>query len=199
MSVNRPRELDYLVLNSLPKGVHIRPVRTDEVDVLYQLAIRHFGNEIASFDVVKRIIGHHPESAFAIGRYGRSRTFKPLGYVALLLLNRAGVSRLRNGQLNAADPDLSLLCRPDEEPAGIYVWGVVAPGKAIVGLLKMMEVLKKEPYCHADIYARPASKSGLQLMQALQFERIFAGASPGEKPLYRYRRLINRNGARCVV
>ncbi|WP_137392308.1 hypothetical protein [Rhodoligotrophos defluvii] len=198
MSVNKPRELDYLDVNSLPKGIQIRTVRQEDVNVLYQLAVRHFGNEIASFDVVERILQHHPESAYAIGRYDKTKKFKPLGYVALLMLNQEGVKRLKMGEFNAADPDLAHLSLPGEQPAGIYVWGVVAPGKAIAGLPKIMEILKRKPYCHADVYARPASVSGLHLMQALCFERIFDGAR-GEKPLYRYRRLINRKASLFVV
>ena len=168
-------------------------MRNEEFDLLYNLAVRHFGDEIASFDVVRRVVNHNPASAYSIGRCCEDEDdFRPLGYVALLLLNRKGVRALEAGKLDAAEPDLSLLVLPGHEPAGIYVWGVVAVGKAAAGLISVMEVLKTEPYRRADVYARPASVSGLHLMQALHFERCFNGVDPGDKPLYRYKRVVNR-------
>lgn len=195
MSIKNPRELDNLTLDVFPRGIQVRLVREEEFETLYQLGVKHFGADIASFDVVSRIVAHHPESAYSIGRFDRSGHFRPMGYVALLLLNRAGVDQLTKGQLDAGNPDLSLLVRQGEEIAGIYVWGIVATGKAIAGLPLVMAILKGEAYVDVDLYARPASVAGLNLMRALHFELIFDGAAEGDKPLYRYRRLVNRRAA----
>lgn len=195
MSNKNPRELDSLTLEAFPRSIQVRLVREEEFEALYQLGVRHFGDDIASFEVVRRIVEHNPESAYSIGRFDRQGHFKPMGYVAFLFLNPLGVERLKRGELNAADPDLSLIVRRGEKVAGIYVWGIVATGKAIAGLPLVMEILKRPPYAGADLYARPASIAGLNLMRALQFELIFEGAGEGDKPLYSYRRMVNRQAA----
>jgi len=195
MSNKNPRELDNLNFEVFPRGIHVRLVREEEFEALYKLGVRHFGEDIASFDVVRRIVEHNPESAYSIGRFDRTGHFKPMGYVALLFLRRAGVDALTRGQLNAADPDLSLLVRKGEPVSGIYVWGIVATGKAIAGVPLVMNVLKRPPYADADLYARPASVAGMNLMLALRFKLIFEGAGAGDKPLYRYRRMVNRRAA----
>lgn len=196
MMQKSPRELDYIELNVRPKGIVVRRLREEDFEPLYQLAKRHFGNEIASMEVVHRVVDYNPESAYAIGRLDRSFRFRPRGYVALLLLNCAGVAALEAGRLDAGDPDLDFLVPAGGKPVGIYVWGLVATGKAIVGIPQIMEELKREPYSRVDLYARAASAAGLHLMEALNFERCGAAAGEAEdKPLYRYRRLVNRKAA----
>ena len=40
------------------------------------------------------------------------------------MLNDRGLKSLLEGTFNAADPDLSMIVRQHEKPAGIYVWGI---------------------------------------------------------------------------
>lgn len=192
MSREVPRELDLLPVMATPPGVVVRRLEEEDFDPLYDLAMRHFGGDIATREVVRGVVEHNPEAAYAIGRVRKDETFRPFGYVALLMLNEHGVTILRHGRLDAQDPSMDCLVDEGVPPAAIYVWGLVATGKAIAGLPRIMELLQTEPYRHADLYARPATEAGLRLLKALNFVPCVNAASAEDGELYTYRRIANR-------
>lgn len=192
MSRDVPRELDLLPVMATPAGVVVRRLEEEDFDPLYDLAMRHFGGDIASRDVVRGVVEHNPEAAYAIGRVRDDESFRPFGYVAMLMLNEHGVKELHGGELDAQDPSMDYLVDEGVPPAAIYVWGLVATGKAIAGLPRIMELLQSKPYRHADLYARPATEAGLRLLKALNFVPCCNTASTEGGELYIYRRIANR-------
>ncbi|QPC41905.1 hypothetical protein HW532_03730 [Kaustia mangrovi] len=192
ISRSASRELDLLPAMPMPAGVIVRQLREEDFDPLYDLAERYFGGAIASREVVRGIVRHNPESAYAIGRMTDDGAFRAFGYVALLMLNARGLEALISGALDAHDPQLEYLEDSGGQPAAVYVWGVVAAGKAIAGLPRIMDLLQAERYRHADLYARPATEAGLRILKSLSFVQCPRAGEPEGEELYVYRRIANR-------
>src|SRR5690242_4839535 len=99
-----------------------------QVDALIDLA-RKAIPRLADNSIVHRVVSHNPDTLWGIARRSRYTSSAPEGegLVAYLMLNDAGLKSLLQGTFNAADPDLSMIVRQHEKPAGIYVWGIHSP------------------------------------------------------------------------
>ena len=106
-----------------------------QIDGLMNAARKAIGR-LAANEVVHRVVSHNPDTFWAIARRGRYKSSLPIGegFVAYLMLNRKGLKGLLDGSLNAGDPDLSMIAKQNEKPAGIYVWCVHAPGVLAGGI-----------------------------------------------------------------
>src|SRR6266550_2868153 len=142
-----------------------------QVDALVDLARKAVGR-LAANSVVHRVISHNPDTLWAIARRNQytSSAATGEGLVAYLMLNDAGMKSLLDGSFNAADPDLSMIVRQHEKPAGIYVWGIHAPGVIVGGVSLTVEKISTKQYRDVDVYARAATVRGLRLMQTMGFE-----------------------------
>src|SRR3954471_4589822 len=117
------------------------------------------------------IFRHNPDSVWAIARRENfaAGVTRAEGYVAYLMLNRAGMDSLFNGTFRATDPDLSLICRQSETPAGIYVWGIFARGVIAGGIPLTYEKVCTPRYRDVSLYARGATADGCRIIEALGF------------------------------
>ena len=111
-----------------------------------------------------------------------------VGLTAMLFLNRHGLQALWRGQLDFRDPSIAMLAPPPEPPAAIYAWLVACPGLAVAGLGAVSKLLSGPRYCRADLYARPETHQGLQLLSHIGFKPV--GHEPQD--LYLYVRMRNR-------
>jgi predicted GNAT family N-acyltransferase len=159
-----------------------------QVDSLMNAARKAIGR-LAANEVVHRVVSHNPDTFWAIARRGRYKSSLPIGegFVAYLMLNHQGLKGLLDGSLNAGDPDLSMIAKQNEKPAGIYVWCVHAPGVLAGGMPLAVEKISTKLYGDVDVYARAATPYGLQLMQTMGFEpgAEFAGVSHPNVYVYR--------------
>jgi predicted GNAT family N-acyltransferase len=133
---------------------------------------------IAQASVVHRVVSHNPDVLWAITRRDRfdSTTPKGEGFLAFLPLNDAGMQQLIAGQFDASNPDLTLVTRQHEKPAGVYVWAAYAPGVLVGGIPLALEKIWTPLYIAADLYSRGVTVHGYRFLDALGFER---GASYG--------------------
>jgi len=171
-----------------------------QIDALMNDARKAIGR-LAANEVVHRVISHNPDTFWAIARRGRFRSSLPVGegFVAYLMLNAAGLKGLLDGSFNAGDPDLSMIARQNEKPAGIYVWAVHARGVIAGGMPLAVEKLTTSLYRDVDVYARAATVHGLRLIQTMGFEpgaeyggvsnpNVFvyrrAASAPDTQPIY---------------
>jgi predicted GNAT family N-acyltransferase len=161
--LNPQRQSDRLVVFT-PSG--------SQVDALLMAAQKVIGRRLASNEAIHRVVSHNPDSLWAIARRSRYRSSQPVaeGFVAYLMLNHAGMKGLFEGSLNVADPDVSLLSRQNEKPAGIYVWCVHAIGVIAGGMPLTVEKISTRLYRDVNVYARAATPYGLKLMQTMGFE-----------------------------
>jgi len=143
-----------------------------QVDALLSAAQKVIGRPLASSEAIHRVVSHNPDALWAIARRSRYRSSLPVaeGFVAYLMLNHAGMRGLFDGSLNISDPDLSLLSRQNEKPAGIYVWCVHALGIIAGGMPLTVEKISTRLYRDVHVYARAATPYGLKLMQTMGFE-----------------------------
>lgn len=142
-----------------------------QVDALIDLA-RKAIPRLADNSVVHRVVSHNPDALWAIARrsHYKSSVGEGEGLVAYLMLNDAGLKSLLGGSFNPSDPDLSMIVRQHEKPAGIYVWGIHSPGIIAGGVALTVEKISTKLYRDVDVYARAATAQGLRLMQTMGFE-----------------------------
>ena len=150
----------------------------------------------ATADVL-RILRYNPDCMYAVTRKSKFNPNLPLGegFIAILPLNALGLQLLALNVLNTGNPDTRFLAKQGERPAGIYMWGVFAPGPLAAGMALFMEKVSAPQYAGVDLYSLPNTDVGRRFNEVLGFQQ---GASVGgidaphlwvfnrqaEKPLY---------------
>ncbi|MES2474007.1 MAG: GNAT family N-acetyltransferase [Pseudomonadota bacterium] len=126
---------------------------------------------MAETDDVLRVLRHNPDCMFGVARKSKFDPAAPVGegFIFTLPLNMLGLQHLALGTLDASKPDLRLLANPQQRPAGIYLWGVYAPGPLAASMALLMERLSTELYAGINIYARPATDDGRRFSEVLGF------------------------------
>jgi hypothetical protein len=104
------------------------PTGTDLI-TSYGLLVREVGN-VAPFSVVTSVYDANALAWWVLWRSSDEARRDPrmAGLAAYVPLNARGLSALRSGAFNARHPDLGFVSHPDENPVGLYLWGVVAHG-----------------------------------------------------------------------
>ncbi len=122
-----------------------------------RLSIPGFGKTETILNVLHRQLGE----IHAIARRPRSGEAPVAeGFVLILLLNEIGLMQLALGTFNGPDPDLRLLAKPHERPAGIYIWGLLAPGPLAPGVALFMQEMLAPRYAGVNFYSRPNTEVG---------------------------------------
>jgi predicted GNAT family N-acyltransferase len=122
-----------------------------------RLSIPGFGKTETILNVLHQQLGE----IHAIARKPRAgETPVAEGFVLILLLNEIGLMQLALGTFNGPDPDLRLLAKPHERPAGIYIWGLFAPGPLAPGVALFMQEMLAPRYAGVNFYSRPNTEVG---------------------------------------
>jgi predicted GNAT family N-acyltransferase len=176
-------------LSSLAKRLVVFTPRAEEIHSLVARATREMGGG-ASSQVVCGVARHNPDCIWAIGPRDQYTTDTRLatGYLAFLMLNADGMRRLFDGSLDATNPDLALITRQHEKPAGIYVWGVYGTGHAAGGVALALEKVWSRLYADVDLYARAVTIEGRQMLEAFGFKRGATFDTIFASDFYQYRR-----------
>jgi predicted GNAT family N-acyltransferase len=140
------------------------------VDSLVAMA-KHDIAGIADATLVHRVIKHNPDSLWGIARRDRYDSTSPRaeGFVGFLMLNADGMRRLTEGTLDRRAPDLSLLARQNERPAGIYTWAVYAPGGLVGAIPLILEKISAPLYAGVDLFAWASTLDGKRFAESLGF------------------------------
>jgi hypothetical protein len=155
----------------------------NEIAAHLKAARAAIGRVLASEEVVRRVAAHHPDALWSFYRNGR-----PVGCLAMLMLNDAGLEALLSDAIDLRDPPQDCLSDPTLPPRAIYVWGLIALPLAIDGVSEVILRLNAAGYRMADVYATQATDEGARLMRRLGFEPV-----PNvPRKLFRYVRLGNR-------
>jgi predicted GNAT family N-acyltransferase len=93
------------------------------------------------------------------------------GFIAMLPLTAKGLHRLAIREFNGSNPDLTLIAGPNERPAGIYVWGVYAPGSLASAMSLFFKELTSPSYDGINLYSRPNTPEGVRYNDALGFKK----------------------------
>jgi predicted GNAT family N-acyltransferase len=161
-------------MDSAKYAKHLVLFRASELmlDHLVGLASAHIPG-MAGTDVVRKVLAHNPDCVWAIARKSKHNSLSPIGegFIAMLPLTAKGVHRLAIRDFNGSDPDLALIARPGERPAGIYVWGVYAPGALAGAMSLFVKALAAAPYDGVNLYSRPNTPEGVRYNDALGFKK----------------------------
>ncbi len=108
--------------------VMFQPTESVVSDLLIKARVTIPG--LAETSEVMKVLRYNPICVLAVARKSKFDPASPVGegFIALLPLNSLGLQMLALGAFDATSPDLRLIVAPDERPAGIYMWGVFAPG-----------------------------------------------------------------------
>jgi predicted GNAT family N-acyltransferase len=139
-----------------------------KLDHLIDLAKPHIPG-MAGVQIVRRILQHNPDCLWALAHKRKFDPAMPLGegFVAMLPLNAKGLYRLATKTFDGADPDLTLIAKPGEKPAGLYMWAMYAPGAMAGGISLFMDEMAAEPYDGVNLYSRPNTPEGVRYNEAL--------------------------------
>jgi predicted GNAT family N-acyltransferase len=161
-------------LDSSRLGKHLLLTRLDpfQVDEVVDEARPHF-HGLTSNEIVRKIIGYNPDCVWTLIRRRKEQLsdLKAHGFIAMLPLTAQGLELLAQGQFNAADPNLSLICRQGERPAGIYVWAVYLPGLLVGGFSLFIDQISRAPYDGVNLYSKPNTPAGVRFNQSLGFKQ----------------------------
>jgi len=69
--------------------------------------------------------------------------------------------------LNTSNPDTRFIAGPHERPAGIYMWGVFAPGPLAACMALFMGRIASPQYAGVNLYSRPNTEVGRRFNAAL--------------------------------
>ena len=133
---------------------------------------------LAGLDIVRAVMSHNPDTIWAIARKDGYDAAAPEGdgFVAVLPLNADGLRQLAEGTFDASNPDLTLVCRQHEKPAGIYIWAIHARGTLAGGIALVIDKFKTPLHADVNFYARAATADGRRFMEGLGFQ---SGATIG--------------------
>lgn len=150
--------------------VMFEPTEHDLENLVAEARLRIPGLAPASEAI--RVQRHNPFCILALARKNRFDSANPVGegFIASLPLNSLGLQMLALGTFDAASPDLRLLTKPSERPAGIYIWGVFAPGPLAGGVALYMQRVSMPQYAGVDLYSRARTEEGIQFHQVLGFQ-----------------------------
>jgi predicted GNAT family N-acyltransferase len=142
----------------------------ETINRLLPVADKSMGG-LAAPSVVHRVVAHNPDSMWAIARRAADGSVGPAeGFIACLYLTEQGLTALAARTLDARNPDLKLLTRPGERPAGIYIWAMYAPKTLAPAIALWFQKVSLPPYDDVRIYARGATEQGLHYMRTLGFK-----------------------------
>lgn len=160
-----------------------RPALPAEVPELFAQVSHGINAAIAAESVVAGLAMRDSESVWAFERNGRL-----VGAFALLKLNALGVERLVGGRMDMRDPAPRTLAGPQDAPAGVYFWALLARGRARLGVSRVLRWLQEPRFQRADLWATPVTADGQRFVDNLGFLPVAGSPVTG---LCRYRRHLN--------
>jgi predicted GNAT family N-acyltransferase len=147
--------------------IMFQPTESDVADILAKARLSIPG--IAQEEEVLRVFRYNPICIMALARKSKFNPEQPAaeGFVAVLPLNDLGLHVLALGSFNATSPDLRLIAKPDERPAGLYMWAVFAPGSLAAGMALFMDRMSSPQFDGINLYSRPNTDAGRKYNEVL--------------------------------
>jgi len=170
-----PRQSDHFLTSldvaRLAKRTVVFTPTGAAVDSLVAMASRSIPG-LADPAAVHRVLKHNPDCLWGIARRATYNSAAPVaeGFIGFLMLNEAGMRELADGTLDRRAPDLALLAKQNERPAGIYTWAVYAPDGLVGAIPLIYEKISSPLYAGVDLYAWASTPHGKVLTESLGFK-----------------------------
>ncbi len=169
--------------------VLFHPDESGIVDLMTKarISIPGLGKTKTILNVLQRDQGH----MYGLARKSRFDPTRPVGegFVMTLLLNEIGLMQLALGSFNGPDPDLRLLAKPGERPAGIYIWCVYAPGPLAAGVALFMEEIETPRLAGVNLYTRPNTEVGERFNDVLGLSKGIEVGPIAAPNIWKYQRM----------
>lgn len=156
--------------------VHVRRLREDELGRAMNLVQRRLDADVASFETVRAVLRHNPDSVWGIYRF-RERddpNAEILGFYSMLLFNENGAALLRRGDYDATAPLVAHLAAPGERPAIVYFWALVAEGLTMAAGPMIARAMGKL-YAGVPIYTTAGTVAGLKKIKKSGYRPVIEG------------------------
>ncbi len=141
----------------LPSGLGFGRVGQEwlaEASVLLHGRISEDAASLKTFRAVQKL---NPDSFWGLFEQGDG-SHRLVGFYTQLMFNEAGHKALQDRTINLKNPDLSLLCRFGETPAGVHLWAIVAEKKLDIFRPMLARTLAR--YAGIPHYATLATEAG---------------------------------------
>lgn len=167
----KKRSLDNLPADRLARGVSLTTPSPLDIERLFKTASQDIDG-LAPLECILKVSAHNPDTMMALSRNGNnSTTCGPTSFVAQLPLNADGLVALFDGSMDTALPDLKYICRQNETPKAIYVWGIHVTKKTAGGIALVMQRLSTPHYRHAPLYCKAANENAFRFFMSLGFKQ----------------------------
>lgn len=187
-------QLDQLDSTKYAKHLVLFHASACMIGDLVGLAAPHIPG-MANAETVRKVLSHNPDCVWAVCRTRNFDRASPVGegFFAMLPLTAKGLHRLALKSFDGTDPDLTLVARQGEKPAGIYMWGTYAPGSLASGISLLMDKLALPPYAGVNLYSRPNTPEGVRYNEALGLKRAPTIGGVVAPHLYEFTRAPERS------
>jgi hypothetical protein len=139
---------------------------------------------IAPLPVVKTVYAHSPLAWWVLRRAedASRHAARIAGVAAYVPLNETGLAALRAGRFDGRDPDLAFVAAHNEEPAALYLWGLVAHGLSDLAGKLVGHVIGLDLYETLPMIGTIATEEGLAALRrssksALDAEKLVIGST----------------------
>lgn len=186
------RDLDGMDVERVARGLMAFHPTVESIEPLLERARQEIPG-LANHETVLRVYAHNPDCLFAIARADNTiDAFRqPLGFIAQLPLNEAGTQSLFDGTFDTANPDTRYLCRQNERPKAIYIWGIFVSRNLAGGIALIMERLSSAKNRAAPLYCKATSKKSWNFFVTLGFQSSVIHEGRQIPELMEYRRVAN--------
>jgi len=141
----------------LPSGLGFGRVDQNWLAEASALLHGRISEDAASLETFRAVQQRNPDSFWGLFEQ-RDGTHRLVGFYTQLMFNEAGHKALHDRTINLRQPDLSLLCRFGETPAGVHLWAIVAEKKLDVFRPMLARALGR--YAGIPHYATLATEAG---------------------------------------
>ena len=124
---------------------------------------------LADTGEVQRVLRYNRDCMFAVARKSKFNPEVPEAeaFIAMLPLTKLGLQLLAADALNTATPDTRFIAKPGQRPAGIYIWGLYAPGPLSGGVALFMDYIASPQYAGINLYSRPNTEVGRRFNESV--------------------------------
>lgn len=179
-------DFDLMTFRPRPGCIARRPL-AGELPALVARVAAALGVDLADCALIDRVAAADPDSVWVFDCGGRAA-----GGFAFLFLTAEGVARMLDGRLDMRAPELRFLAHAGERPEGVYLWALLARGRAAAALPQVLAMLRGPRFCEADLWAAPVTRDGERFVENLGFVRAPGTALPN---LRHYPRRASAGGA----
>lgn len=140
----------------------IRPPELSEFTQLHRLLETEVSKDTGSVETMISVFRINPDSFWAIDHLSPDAEQPRLtGFYSFLPLNADGLAALESYTLDRASPPLSMIAPYGTEPAGIYLWAVVAR-KIAKRINPLIDKAMGPLYLNVPVYALASTDGGLK-------------------------------------